>query len=117
MALAILMLAALSAAAKGRVWETVDTNPPKVAVSAEAYADDTAITPDGFDPETAGIDISVRDGFIYLSTPRDVEVKIFTILGQPVSVASLRPGVHRIALGSRGIFIVRAASLTRRVTL
>lgn len=115
--LGMILLAATAVVAKGRVWETVDSNPPRSALASDSFADDPSQIPEGFDPESAGIDISVRDGFIYLSTPRELEVKIFTILGQPVSVATLKPGVHRIALGSRGIFIVKAASLTRRVTL
>lgn len=63
------------------------------------------------------LDIVVRDGYIYLWSEKTVTVKLFSILGQQISSHTLKPGMHRIKLSSRGIYILRAGTLTRRITL
>ena len=55
-------------------WETVDT-------VVESLSDDR-------------VDITVRDHYIYVSTPRPVTAKLFTILGQPVTQAQLPAGTQ-----------------------
>lgn len=64
-----------------------------------------------------GPEIIVRDHNIYLSVPRQMAVEIFTILGQPVSRETLRAGIHRLKFRSRGIYILRAGGVTRRITI
>lgn len=66
------------------------------------------------DPVT---DISVRDGHLYVTVNRRVTVKVFTILGQLISQETLQPGTHRLKIASRGIYILRIGSMTRRVTI
>jgi hypothetical protein len=61
--------------------------------------------------------IAVSEGYIYVSCENTVTVKIFSILGQLISQETLKPGMHRIKLASRGIYILRAGSTTRRITL
>ncbi len=70
----------------------------------------------GFDTES-DVSIVVADGYIYISSEKPVTVKIFSILGQLISKESLKPGMHHIKLDSRGIYILRAGSTTRRITL
>jgi hypothetical protein len=44
-------------------------------------------------------------------------VKLFSILGQQIHQDTVPAGLHRLKLNSKGIFILRAGSLTKRVTL
>ena len=78
-------------------WETVDT-------VVESLSDDR-------------VDITVRDHYIYVSTPRPVTAKLFTILGQPVTQAQLPSGTSRLRIDARGIYILKVGSLTRRITI
>lgn len=70
---------------------------------------------DGIDGEE--IEITVRDGWVYVTTPKPVTVKIFTILGQLITSETIRPGTKRIHISSRGIYILRAGTVTRRITI
>ncbi len=62
-------------------------------------------------------EVVVRDGYIYISTQKPVTVKIFSILGQQIHQETVAAGLHRLRLNSKGIFILKAGSLTKRVTL
>lgn len=64
-----------------------------------------------------GPDVWARDGYIYISAQRPVTVKIFSILGQLISQESVPAGTYRLHLASRGIYILKAGALTRRITL
>lgn len=63
------------------------------------------------------VDVSVHDGYIYISTRRPVNVKIFTILGQLVSQASVPAGTSRFKVAARGIYILKAGSATIKITI
>ena len=65
----------------------------------------------------AAIEVYGRDGVIYVRTPRRVEVKVFTILGQNVSQATLPPGLNMLNVASRGIYMVRIGNVTYKVPL
>lgn len=62
-------------------------------------------------------EVVVRDGYIYISAQKPVTVKIFSILGQQIHQETVAAGLHRLRLNSKGIFILKAGSLTKRVTL
>ena len=64
-----------------------------------------------------GLDILVKEGYIYITTTRPVTVKVFTILGQLISQETITPGTHRLRIAARGIYILKAGSATRRITL
>mgnify|MGYP004457212247 CR=1 FL=1 len=70
---------------------------------------------DGIDGEE--MEITVRDGWVYVTTQKPVTVKIFTILGQLITSETIRPGTKRIHISSRGIYILRAGTVTRRITI
>ena len=96
--LAAAVLAVDTAAAPGPPrWETVDT-------VVESLSDDR-------------VDITVRDHYIYVFSPRPVTAKLFTILGQPVTQAHLPSGTSRLRIDARGIYILKVGSLTRRITI
>ena len=62
-------------------------------------------------------EIRVSDGFVYVSTTRTTTVKVFSILGQLISQETIQPGISRFRLPSRGIYILKVGSLTKRITI
>ena len=70
------------------------------------------------DPNTSdGIKIYGRNGTITIVTPKRITVRVYTILGQMVSQATLQPGTSELRLGSRGIYLVRIGNLTQKVAI
>ena len=72
------------------------------------------------DPKTSdGIEIYGRNGTITIVTPKRITVRVYTILGQMVSQATLQPGTSELRLGSRsrGIYLVRIGNLTQKVAI
>lgn len=65
----------------------------------------------------ADIDIFGRDGVIVIRTGRRIQVRVFTILGQLVSQATLNPGESQLKVNSRGIYIVKVENRTQKVAL
>ena len=63
------------------------------------------------------VDVAVREQYLYVFSPQPVNVKLFTILGQLVSQASLPAGTSRIKVATRGIYILKAGTVTRRITI
>lgn len=64
-----------------------------------------------------GPDVRVADGYIYISLKQPANVALFTILGQLIVSQHLKPGYYRFKTGTRGVFLLKAGSATRRVTL
>lgn len=105
--LLVILITALTAtlaaiAADTPEWEEVTAPVPAVAREL------------GQESET---DIVVRDGYIYLWSEKPVTVKLFSILGQLISQETVKPGLHRMLMASRGIYILRAGTTTRRITI
>lgn len=70
------------------------------------------------DPRTSdGVEIYGSNGTITIVTPKRINVRVYTILGQMVSQATLQPGTSELRLGSRGIFLVRIGNLTQKVAI
>ncbi len=67
--------------------------------------------------ESEGVEIMVKDGWVYVTATRTVTIRIFSILGQPIITETMQPGTYRLHLASRGIYILRAGSATRRITI
>jgi len=63
------------------------------------------------------LEVTVRDGYIYVTTRRPVTVRVMTILGQLISQQNLPEGTSRLKVTSRGIYILKAGSQTHRVTI
>lgn len=63
------------------------------------------------------VEITGSNGVITIKTSKRIQVRIFTILGQTVSVATLNAGTSELKVGSRGIFIVKIGNLTQKVAL
>ena len=70
------------------------------------------------DPRTSdGIEIYGNKGVISIVTPKRIQVRVYTILGQLVSQATLNPGTSQLRIGSRGIFLVKIGNLTQKVAI
>ena len=96
---------AASAAFAARNWEEVN-NPP-VAVHRQ---DKVSVDQDE-------VDMFVYEGSVYVISGKPVQVKVFTILGQIISSETVPAGTHRLKLNSRGIYILRIGTQTRRITI
>ncbi|MBO7609419.1 MAG: hypothetical protein J6S96_04385 [Muribaculaceae bacterium] len=66
---------------------------------------------------TDGVELYGNNGVISIKTTRRINVRVFTILGQSVSQATLNPGSYELKVGTRGIFIVKIGNLTQKVAL
>lgn len=70
------------------------------------------------DPKsTDGVEIFQRSGTIIVRTQRTIQVRVFTILGQLVSQATLPPGTSELRLNTRGIYLVKIGNITQKVAL
>jgi hypothetical protein len=66
---------------------------------------------------TDGVEIFQRNGTIIIRTQRPVQVRVFTILGQLVSQATLPAGTSELRLNTRGIYMVKVGNITQKVAL
>jgi hypothetical protein len=70
------------------------------------------------DPRTSdGVEIYGSNGVITIVTTKRITVRVYTILGQMISQATLQPGTSELRLGSRGIYLVRIANITQKVAI
>ena len=67
--------------------------------------------------QSDGIEIYGRNGTITIVTPKRINVRVYTILGQIVSQATLQPGTSELRIGSRGIYLVRIGNMTQKVAI
>lgn len=67
--------------------------------------------------QEAPIEISSKDGSIYIRTPRKVQVIVYTILGQIVTDRTINPGLSELKIGVRGIYLVKIEGQTQKIAL
>lgn len=67
--------------------------------------------------EPVEIITGASDGNIYIIVRQPIQVKLFTILGQLIVQETLQPGTHRYRISNRGIYLLKAGHLTRRITI
>ena len=63
------------------------------------------------------IDVTVKGQYIYLYSTRAVTIRLYSILGQLITQQAIQPGSTRIKAPGRGVYILKAGSITRRVTI
>lgn len=102
LAILIVALAAMSSVGSSPRWEAVEV-PGRIFTEQRLEPDWT--------------DVAVRDNAIYILSNRQVNVKVFTILGQLVSQETIPAGVHRLQMKAKGIYILKIGTTTRRVTI
>ncbi len=105
-----------------------------VAMLSLAAADLRANTPQGAQQHTwealktertdarqvakeAEIEIKTANGAIIVTTGRQVEIKVFSIIGRQVSQQTLAPGTHQLQLPTHGVYIVKANDFTCKVAI
>ena len=93
---------ALHAAGAAPVWEVLRINGDETDTAGE---------------EMPPFEIEVRDGYVYVMANRQMKVEVFTILGQLVTSRKVQPGIVRLKLDNRGIYIIKGAGNTRRINL
>ncbi len=79
------------------------------------YVSMSQTTDDASDAEK--VEVTVKDGYIYVDTPKPITIKLMSILGQLVSQQNLPAGVSRIKMSAKGVYILKAGSLTKRVSV
>lgn len=104
LAILALVLWAMTASSAAPRWESVDT-PVEMEVISDQKSDD------------ALVEMTVKEGYVYIGSSRPVTVKVFTILGQLISQESLSAGTHRLRMTTRGVYILKVGTSTRRVTI
>lgn len=67
--------------------------------------------------DTEKTDITVKDGYIYITAHKPVAVKVFSILGQLISQETIPAGTSRLRISTRGIYILKIGTQTKRVTI
>lgn len=109
MALTIAAGAALlpleAAASSPRSWEEISTPPRGTVMQTDSQADS--------DISAAG----TAGGYVYITVRQTSTVKIFTILGQLIVQQQLKPGTYRLRIESKGVYLLKAGSVTRRVAV
>ena len=65
----------------------------------------------------APIEVSSKDGSIYIRTQRKVQVVVYTILGQIVTDRTINPGLSELKIGVRGIYLVKIEGQTQKIAL
>lgn len=95
-----IIFTAFIAATAARTWENVDSLPSQAheqrALTEEIYT-------------------TTNEGYVYVAIRQPMTVKVFTILGQLISEENLNPGIYRYRLESRGIYLLKAGAITRRI--
>lgn len=96
---AIAMATPIALSAKS--WETVRTE----RVEAKTVVRDS--------------DIEIRTAplTIFVTVNRNIQIKIFTILGRLVNSETLQPGTLKLVLPAHGVYIVKAGDLTCKVAV
>lgn len=64
-----------------------------------------------------GVEIFGVNGSIIVRTQHRVQVRVFNILGQLVSQATLNAGTSELKINARGIYIVKIGNITQKVAL
>lgn len=63
------------------------------------------------------VEVTVRDGAVYITASQPVKVEVFSILGQLITTRRISEGTVRLTLRQRGVYILKAGSVTKRINL
>lgn len=85
-----------------------------VAVCPSAYSTvrESTVVSDNEEPE-----VTVKGQYIYVTTQRALTLRLYSILGQLITQQSVQAGTTRLKAPARGVYILKAGSVTRRVTV
>lgn len=77
-----------------------------------ASAKDVTTVVDSDEPE-----VTVRGQYIYVTTQKAMVIRLYSILGQLITQQSVPAGTTRFKAPVRGVYILKAGPVTRRVTI
>ena len=63
------------------------------------------------------VEVVVKDGAVYITSATAVKVEVFTILGQLITTRRIPEGTVRLTLNQRGVYILKAGAITKRINL
>lgn len=63
------------------------------------------------------VEVKVKDGAVYITSATTVKVEVFTILGQLITTRRVPEGTVRLTLNQRGVYILKAGAITKRINL
>jgi len=61
--------------------------------------------------------VAVVDGYVYVTLRQRTNLGLFTILGQPLARGEYQPGSYRFRIARRGIYLLKAGPVIRRLTI
>ncbi len=97
----LFLSAAVDLSAATKTWEPVKTELSEMKSIAK-------------DPD---LEIKAGNGHLFVTANKQVQIKIFSILGQLISSDTLPPGTHRLSGTPHGVYIIKAGDLTCKVIL
>lgn len=63
------------------------------------------------------IEIRAGSGIIYVTTTRNINIKIYTILGSRIADDTLSPGSYQFMVPTHGVYLIKAADLTCKIAV
>ena len=66
---------------------------------------------------TSELEIKAARGIIYVNTSKNVNIKIFTILGSRIADDNLPAGSYQFVVPTHGVYIIKAGDLTCKVAV
>ena len=63
------------------------------------------------------VEVSVRDGVVFITVDKPITVQVYSILGQLVTSRRVEHGTVRLTLGRHGVYILKAGGVTRRISV
>lgn len=67
--------------------------------------------------ENDKIEVTVKNGYVYVYTSHAVAVQLYSILGQLITQHQAQPGTTRVKAPAKGVYILKVGTVTRRVTV
>ena len=63
------------------------------------------------------VEVIVKDGAVYITSAAPVKAEVFSILGQLITSKRIGEGTVRLNLKQRGVYILKAGQITKRINL
>lgn len=89
-------------ASETRTWEAVERLPGQAMEQMSQQED---------------VSVAVVDGYVYVTLRQRTNLGLFTILGQPLARGEYQPGSYRFRIARRGIYLLKAGPVIRRLIL
>lgn len=88
------------------LWEAVDNS-----------SDKTGVRLGNIETSHEPFEVFKTDNGVYIRANSPVKVEVFSILGQLIASRKLSPGTVRLNIRQRGVYIIKAGGITRRINI